>query len=90
MNLMKKRKAIKYLSKFNLRKCRCENCPLGWINFRNIANIREITQDSKCSERVEHLTGIKYPDSSCTVRIDFLKKFFERNKNLIVNILDNE
>lgn len=91
MNLTKKRKVINYLSKFNLRRSGCENCPLGWINFKNIANLKEIVQDSFCSERAEHLTGIKFPrESSCPVRMDILKKFFERYKNLTVKILDNE
>lgn len=85
MNLMKKRKVINYLSKFNLGRS------LGWINFKNIANLKQIVQDSFCSERAEHLTGIKFPrESSCTVRMDILKKFFERYKNLKVTFLDNE
>ena len=91
MNLMKKRKVINYLSKFNLRKSRCENCPLGWVNFKNIANLKEITQDSMCSERMGHLIDIKFPyNSSCTVKMDIIKKFFERYKNLKVTLLDNE
>ena len=87
---MKKRKVINYLSKFNLRKSHCENCPLGWVNFKNIANLKEITQDSMCSERMGHLIGIKFPNSSCTEEMIFLQKFFDRNKNLKVTLLDNE
>lgn len=90
MNLMKKKKVIKYLSKFKLRKSDCEDCPLGWINFKNIADIKKITQDSRCSERMEHLIDIKFPDASCPARMDVLKKFFERYKNLKVILLDNE
>jgi hypothetical protein len=93
MNLTKKRKVINYLSKFSLIRsdCDCENCPLGWRNFKNIANLKEIVQDSFCSERAEHLAGIKFPrESSCTVRMDILKKFFERYKNLTIKLLDNE
>lgn len=89
MNLMKKRKVINYLSEFDL-KSDCEDCPLGWINFRNIANLKEITQNSGCCERVEHLIGIKCSGSSCTTNMELLKKFFERYKNLKVTLLDNE
>lgn len=90
MNLTKKRKVINYLSKFKLSKDGCEDCPLGWINFKNIANIKKITQDSRCSERLEHLIDIKFPDTFCSERMDVLKKFFERYKNLKVTLLDNE
>lgn len=88
MNLTKK-KVINYLSEFDL-KSDCEDCPLGWINFRNIANLKEITQNSGCCERVEHLIGIKCSDSSCTTNMDLLKKFFDKNRCLRTKFLDNE